>query len=448
MCLGRASFLPLVALAACSTPVRPADPPDAASLPPSCVELLSTDLDFGEVFTTSNASAFMVNHTTRPITVELGPVPPPFSAAMVGSFEVGPDLQLPLRFGFAPFDGRLQVADVSFVGGAGCAPQTIHLHGLGRGSIEGPAVSEFDDLPVGQTTRRTVQLRNTARSALAVHVLTGRLPPGLELPTIDFTVPASGTFDLPIDFTPTGFGTLQAGLLLQPPAPFSDLTLEVFGSAGAPTATLESTTADAGLLPLVNNLNVASHIFRLFHVVNAGVSDLRVVSVEVIPGPGTAPSEARLEGGSGLRVPPGAFGGVQVRFDLSGQPGPRAWTVRIHTNDPAHDPLDLEVVGTAIDPELCFTAFDVTPRDQVLPGSLPRTGTFTLSNPNATTCFVETFALASCAPGWSLAPAEPQFFLDAGQSRVFAVTATDPGQCDLSFQTWGNNFLALSFFSP
>ncbi|MFO0597435.1 MAG: hypothetical protein U0228_19150 [Myxococcaceae bacterium] len=439
-----------VLLVACpaSGPADAGDLGDSGASTPSCIEV-PAEIDFGEVpvFTTTEVNVALVNHSTAPITIEFGELSAPFSAGQSGPIVVGPDLTLPIRFAFAPFDARLQVADISFVGGAGCAPTRVRFQGLGRGRLEAPDELNFDALAVGQTTTGTVRVSNTGRLDFDVEVMTMTLEPPAKAPMATFTVPAFGTFDLPLEFSPQQLGTHFVTLELFVPMTGQLLTTRLFVSAGLPTAT-PGPSVDAGLLPLAPQ--IINHILstRVVTVSNTGVADLRLLSSEVIAGPDSDSKEVAINF-LPPSIPPGQTSQVHLLFFTAGQPGPRQWTVRLHTNDPAHEAADIAVTGTAIDQPPCARPVTGTPDPLVLSTAVPRTATLTLTNPNGSRCFVDAFrAQVFCASAYSFQPADGQFFLDSLETRVVTVTASSSSPCLLLWETWGASDTVLSVTAP
>ncbi|MFO0597436.1 MAG: choice-of-anchor D domain-containing protein [Myxococcaceae bacterium] len=431
-----------VALLGCEpqTMLMPADagPPPPPVRKPDCLAL-PADIDFGEVPRGSQAAVqfFLANHSAQSIIVELGPVSAPFAATEEGKVEVRAGQSLPLRFSFQPPDARLQFIDVSYSPGLGCTAQTLRLHGLGLGGLEVPPAVEFDALPLGQTSTRTVTVRNTRRTDVDVELVAGSLSPPVSATVTAFTVPALGTFDLPLEISPTELGTAVVTLELRVPMTGENVMTTVLASSGLPAIEVDRTVIDVPRLPLVTPMSL-TRISRAVLLSNTGVSDLRIERVEVIAGPGSSATEVQTSFVGGERVLPTGVAPFNILFEPHAPLGPRAWTVRITTNDAAHPTTDISVTGTVVDQATCSLEIVPSPTLLTLSGSsLPRSGTVTLTNPNPDTCLVDGFTLNSCSTAFTVQPADEQFTIDSHASRVITVTTSTSGSCFLSWQTWG-----------
>ncbi|MFO0601186.1 MAG: hypothetical protein U0228_38105 [Myxococcaceae bacterium] len=417
--------------------MRPTPPPDCIGLPAS--------IDFGEIATNGlgDMQFLLVNRTFKTMELDFGEVAPPFSTSTVGTVSLTPDQTMPFHVLFSPPDALLHVSEFSFTGGKGCNPQRVHLQGVGRGGLEVPATLEFDNLPVGVVTTKTLLVRNTRREPLTVQIEFVPEPPLYARVTL-FDVPALGSFELPLELKPTRAGTTVSRVSLKTPQGERATTV-VIASAGSPAIAADRASIDVSMVPLGSG---PAPITRSFVVSNTGVADLRVERLEVVATAPSVQTELEFDGFVGARIAPGEFTLVPFALKPIGAPGPRAWTVRVFSNDPARPVLEVAVTATVIPLMPCTLAVAPSVEPLQLSGPYPSSISFTLSNPNAETCLVDGFQFLNCAAALTVDPADEQFTIAGQGTRSFTLTATAPSSCGLRYRTWGGPATSVVVSAP
>jgi hypothetical protein len=219
-----------------------------------------------------------------------------------------------------------------------------------------PASLDYGQVSFGQTASLTATIQNLGGVDLTVGALTltgsGDFALGLSAPTPPFTVPAGGSVDVPVDYTPSGLGLDNGTLEIDsddPDEPVVSVPLSGEGVAPAQQCDIfaNKSAIDYGSVrvgsPATTNVVVGNTgdgpcVISALNV--TGSTDFAVVSP-------TPPLP--------ITVDPGAGKGIFVRY-LPSDLGPDTGTLEIDSNDLDEPSIPIALSGTGvIEPEINVT---------------------------------------------------------------------------------------------
>jgi hypothetical protein len=221
---------------------------------------------------------------------------------------------------------------VAFVG-TGCQPQDINVS---------PGAVNYGMVNQGETKDTTIVVSNTGCQELEV---TGTNITGTNASQFSivsgggaFTLPQGGTHPLTVRFSPTSGGGKSAQLEITSTDPDENPVLVNLNGAGCipPDISVSPATWDFGLI------DVSSFGEKTFAVANNGCQTLMVTSTTIV---GADPDQYSVfSGGGSFDVTTGDTQFVVIRFTPTSG-GSKNAILRIISNDPVTDPLDIPLSG-------------------------------------------------------------------------------------------------------
>ncbi|MFO0600600.1 MAG: hypothetical protein U0228_35155 [Myxococcaceae bacterium] len=409
------------------------DPPP----PPFCFDLPAT-IDFG-VLEGSASRSFRFDPGGRSVKLELETASP-FTVVPSGKVQTVPFEFFDLTVVAANLGGLEHRGQLTLTA-QDCPVVTAELRATGAGSLEA-IPPRFTHLPVGVAVTLPMTIRNTRRIAQDVSITAVDTPAGV---TISFSPsrltlePSSAAL---VDVTLTVAAARPSGTIKVEVASTREFVLpEIVFVPGTPNARLVEPALDIAILPS------AGFVERDVHIENRG-DDLLVERSEVVAMQGSPTELAVTTVAESPFVGPTVLPGnatTAVRLSIDARPplGPRAWLVRLFTNQDDRPVLELPVTGTVQEVTPC------EPRVLPMPGALTFNGSATIAFPSATEgCLLDDLRLQNCPAGWAVTP--NQLLTTVGANPVSAtVSATGPGQCFLNVRLWPSTtqlFIPLTSF--
>lgn len=376
--------------------------------------LSETTLDFGEVelnrpshaelrITNEDAFSAVIPHTApaTPFAVDAAP------------FVIKPGTTTTIDFSFTPTDALLHVADVTLTQ-AHCAPQVVHLTGLGAGGLQA-AELRFGFVPIGQPTTRTLTVRNSRRLAREVTLTT---PSKFELSPATLQLPALGEGTVEVTVNPVGPGTLESLVVVRATEPPLDVTVvRVSAFPGEPGFELDPPLLELGLVPVETSTTPfpPTRLRRTLTVRNTGTAALDFAPELRTAGP--VPLRFATSFPRALSLFPGELG--QLEFDASGAkpgPGDHQWPVFLTTN---FDPnFQLVARATVLPESVCRVALEVPPMVELDPP--PSVARVKFTNLGDQDCVVD--ALTVTGPGMALVGEQTQRLVPKHSALTVEVT--------------------------
>ncbi|RMF62199.1 MAG: choice-of-anchor D domain-containing protein, partial [Calditrichaeota bacterium] len=230
------------------------------------------------------------------------------------------------------------------------------------------------------------------------------------------TIAAGESLTVAINFTPTSEGAKSASLAISSNDPDeAALNVALQGSGGLPDISVTPTAYSYGTVTIGQT---ATHGFT---ITNAGTFDLEVATISLL---GTNASEFSVSIGGEFVLAPGQSQAVDVNFS-PGSEGAKTATLRIESNDPDENPLDVVVSGNAVTTPIPDIAVNPTSHDfgdvQVDQASNQMVE---VSNVGAADLNVTSIAITGAdSTDFSVADTTP-FTLAAGASKTMEVSFT------------------------
>jgi len=418
----------LVLFAACALSCD--DVIDTKFNPDLCVKLppvlAATGLDFGEVERTGATLSFTLVAPSRAMEVGFTPVAEPFS--LVPQNAVVTSQGTPFLARFTPTDSRLQVATTTFVGGFGCAPQTLTLQGLGAGQLSTPEVLNLPEVPPYEPSEHSLVLTNSRRVPLIVEA-SGLFAP-LSIDTAPVQVPANGIATLKVKVVPFSEGVFSGNLVIRA-HDATGLTrdvLTVLVTARIARPLLRVTPAVVDLAHVPANPPVGGALQRrlVLEGLDGGPPPIPITTFKL------QPSDGELSARSSVTAT--GVHDVWLTFTPTARLGPRQWTLEFPGG------LGVSTVTVPISARVetiapCNQAVTVSPSSVASTHvAFPTHLDFTLTNPNATPCLVDQLRLE---PARWFHDGGDQLVLDGGASETVRIDVDGPGSTELRFETYG-----------
>src|SRR5262249_24590673 len=141
----------------------------------------------------------------------------PFSADSQGGLTIGPKKAIKVNVTFAPTMPVMSMAALEIDSSdASISPVQVMLMGTGVAPMvsASPSTIDFGPIPVGQTSApQTITIRNTGTSPINVDKLTAAdMQFGPPASGLNMVIPAKGSIDLLVTFTPTMTGDFKTQL--------------------------------------------------------------------------------------------------------------------------------------------------------------------------------------------------------------------------------------------
>jgi hypothetical protein len=265
-----------------------------------------------------------------------------------GSFTVAPGATHNLNVRFAPTSEGLKNATLRLTSAdADESSIDVALSGTGTTAPEidvVPTAHDYGATWTGVTSSRTFAIRNLGNANLQV---TGATLAGgqagefaITLGGAPFTVAPGATHNLDVQFAPSSIGPKNTTLqLTSDDQDENPVNVALSGTGVAPP--------DVDVSPNPHNYGsvlVGTSVVKTFVVTNTGGADLQVTTATLVGG--QAGEFAITAGGAPFTLASGASRNLDVRFaPTSG--GPKATTLRLTSNDPDENPMDVALAGTA-----------------------------------------------------------------------------------------------------
>jgi len=223
-----------------------------------------------------------------------------------------------------------------------------------------PAALNFDTVCTGTSSDQQLTVTNTGNAPLTIFSLAiAGVTPGLSIltpPTLPQTLPVGGSLSFTIRFTPVGPnpGPISGSVVVNTDDPaHPSQSIPFGGSIGAANVTIGSNALDFGGVP-VDNRTDPHNADRTLTIGNTGACNLAVSALSIA---GTNAGDFSLVGAPSLPVSVSAASSltVTVRFNPSAA-GPRAGTLGVATNDPAHASSSVALTGTGLLPAVQSSA--------------------------------------------------------------------------------------------
>jgi hypothetical protein len=262
-------------------------------------------------------------------------------------FTLGPGATRNLDVRFTPTSGGLKSTTLRLTStDADESPLDVALSGTGTTAPEidvVPTSHNYGTTLIGATATQTFAIRNIGNAELQVTSTT--LAGGqagefaITLGGGAFTVAPGGTHNIDVRFAPTSTGPKSATLqLASNDSDENPLNVSLSGIGNTPP--------DIDVAPnpySYGGILVGSNALRTFVVTNTGGADLQVTATSLVGG--QAAEFAITAGGGSFTLASGATRNLEVRFSpISG--GPKATTLRLTSNDPDENPIDVALSGT------------------------------------------------------------------------------------------------------
>lgn len=420
----RAAFL--LFLSACD-PAFDGQPRDAGVFVPrrgpDC--LVMPDIDFGEVLTQGVQQFKLNNGATTPRTIVVGEVSRPFKLSLAGPAVIGPGESLTLIATFIATDSLVHFASFEFVGGVGCAPQTVDLRALGAGTVIAPRQLDFGPVPLSAPATRPLVLVNTRRAPvdLSLRVNAAGDGPAFTLSPARVSLAAQSTVSVDVTLTPPHPGLINAVLLIE--GSVDPLFTELRAIGGVPQVELPQ-VVDLDLPSFAGSTDPV-WARRSLSPTNTGDGPLTFVAppfFTVTSSEGA--TELSLVGLVGAVVEPGATLPLLVEVRTESPSTERSWVVTLRTVAP--QPMRFEVRGHRVEFPACEQLV-VEPTSVAL-GGLPRgastTAEVTLRNTGQTECVIDDLHIESTASWRTSSP--PRVRIPSGATATIPLSVSLPNQ--------------------
>ncbi len=228
----------------------------------------------------------------------------------------------------------------------------IALSGAGVGTPDLTAALgtlDFGSSALGQSVNRTLTLSNPGDAALSIYAITSSNPSfRVTLPTIPFTLPATGTAALTASFTPTSSGVQTGTLLIASNA--TDKTtfpVQVRGETPGEILTTDDGTVETGALQdgllIVNRLTPSQYpitlrslriYFTQFQGIPSPVGEqIRLVAFADPAGAGQPPANPTLLVNQMVTIPTIPANGGYLDFPVTAAPFTEAASLMIESGD-------------------------------------------------------------------------------------------------------------------
>lgn len=221
----------------------------------------------------------------------------------------------------------------------------VDLAGSGTPAIEVPVNShDFGSISIGETDAWNVTVNNTGSAALTIDDVTFN-PPGDLACTADFPViiGPGGNTTLPIEFSPTAFGALDAVATIasnDPVHPDEALTLSGYGVYPDPTIALDQDMHDYG------EVRLNAHTRWFLELSNQGNQVLTVTDIAI--------DDPHFYVDSGVELPIvlNTLESIQIGLWFSPDSADLfAGNVSITSDDPVQNPAVVQLIGDGVDME-------------------------------------------------------------------------------------------------
>ncbi|MFT3707569.1 MAG: hypothetical protein QM817_07850 [Archangium sp.] len=375
-------------------------------------------IEFGEVTNATRTEQVVVLTSPRTLTRDsfrVSQLDPPFALNVL---QLGAN-QLSFRFAFVPTDSRLQFGELIFVGGPGCAPQTVRLSGLGTGGVQVDPVLDFGSVALHTPTQRPLVVRNSRRTAVNITAAIGG--PFIIDSSLHLEAGASGSLMVTGNLAFRGPLSSMASVESTSGERF---LVEIRANGGVAKAVLSPESLDFGHLPTLSSLIGGTQ--RRVQLQNLGDGPLQVSVAGVTPADGVSVRAPPA-------IPPLSSAELVVQLNVANA-GARTWTLRLTTNDPDRPMIDFSITALAENIAACPLRVEprVNPIEVTAP--YPQSVTLQFDNPNAGTCLLDDVELSQGV--WS-ATLPPQIFIDGGATLDVPIAALGSGFGTLSFSTVG-----------
>ena len=339
-----------------------------------CTLLPGVRLDFGNVLAGSTeARALSFENTgdedwgVTGVTL-FGSEADSFALDGPSSFDVPAASKVDVPIRFSPTHAGDFTAFVQFQSTAGCAPQPYPVHGVGVQAVlvATPNPVEFGFVDIGVPWGPAVQrlhLQNIGNNAVT---LSGGALCGLgsgctevtefatradgQSTTLgDVTIAPGTTVEVPLYFRPAALHEASARLVWSANAAAPGLEVGLHGTGGGPRIDVEPTSLDFPLaavgVPQTQQLVVTNVGSSLPAVPE---SHLHVTQLEVVPGPGTAPTEFAADFVPPASVPLDLLADESRPVEVTFSPatdGAHSATLRIHSDDVVMPVAEVSLTG-------------------------------------------------------------------------------------------------------
>ncbi|UCE03009.1 MAG: choice-of-anchor D domain-containing protein [Candidatus Latescibacterota bacterium] len=277
-----------------------------------------------------------------------------------------------------------------------------------------PSAHDYGSVAVGTNETHSFEVRNDGTADLDVSstTLAGSDPVDFVIAngTGSFTLAPGATQDVVVRFEPSSAGSKSASLRFASNDPNEDpLDVDLSGDGVEPDIGISPTSYDYG------SVDVGSSAAHTFEVRNDGGANLEVSSTVIL-----GASDFRIaSGGGAYTLAPGERRDVVVLFEAS-DAGARNATLRLASDDPDEDPLDVALGGEGV-----INDFIVTPRAHdfgVLPIGASALHTFLLQNDGSSMLDItSTTLVGSDAGDFTLVNVSPQGRRGRGRYDVASI---------------------------
>lgn len=399
---------------------------------PECLEL-PDELDFGEQPSGVAATKVVVFSNSRgsPRVLSIDALQPPFGPEGDRQITILAGGEQRVNFTFVPQDGRLQFGEAILRGGEGCEPHVMNLRGLGAGRVVMLERPTFPATPIGSQARGELVLFNGRRvevpATVEIFTQLDGTPATFTAAPITLLAPNAIT-RIPVFFRAERDGPVSVLASVSTDDMQNRLLLTAMG--GVPRVELSRTTLNAGLVPIGSQ-----HVRHVF-IRNAGDGALEVQRLEVIAGAGATADELQIFGPLDA-LPHARVAQLPLTFKAT-SPGPRTWTVMIHTNDPTAPQVSLEVSARFDSAPSCAQPVDASAPQLELTGPYPRTAVLSIHNASATPCLLEGVEFDTFTEWTVELPSleEDSIVIGAGATLAIPIHVPGPGTRFVRWQTW------------
>jgi len=319
-----------------------------------------------------------------------------------------------------------------------------------------PESFNYGDVPVDTGITKTFVVTNYGIAELSVTLVSLTGDNSDEFSIISgggsFTLASGATRDITVGFSPTSAGSKSAALHFESDDPDENpYDVELSGNGIViPDIAISPSSKDYG------DVLLGSSAVQTFVVKSEGTGTLTVSSVNIT---GTDASEfAITSGGGSFSLSSGANRDIIVSFDPSSS-GAKSATLRLTSDDPDEDPLDVSLAGNGLDvpvPDINILPSSYDYGDVAVDSS--ETETFIISNEGTADLSVTSVIIEGEHPGdFSIVSGETTFVLTPGSTEnieiqfmpgtvgvrnaTLVVTSDDPDESILSVSLTGAAFI-------
>ncbi|WP_224246417.1 choice-of-anchor D domain-containing protein [Hyalangium gracile] len=331
----------------------------------------------------------------------------------LGTFTLAPNASAPLSVVFSPTTVGVASATLVFTTNeAGSPTVTVALSGVGVSpSIAvDPTVLDFGEQSVGGNAVRTVTVVNSGTGTLAISnaTLSGSGAAAYSVTPTSFSVPAGGSRQLTVAFSPTVPGAATATLTLSTnDVNRPTVTVAITGTGASPSASVSPSLLAFG------EQGVNTTVTRTVTVTNTGTGNLLVNSIAL---GGSGATAFTVLPSSGFSLQGGQSRDLLVSFRPTAV-GAVTATLTLSTNDPARATLVVPITGAGVSPTISVgpAVLDFG----TVPVNGNKTLTLTVSNIGTGTLTANLTKSGSGAAAFTFSPASID--VPAGQSRSVTV---------------------------